>query len=137
MHRTVSFTMVTHTHTHTHTQHKICHLNHFKAYSSMVLTFTPNHHCYPRAEVFHHPKLKLCTPLTITPCSSSHPSRSGDHLLPLCSVGIPGGTSDKEPACQCRRYKTARFDPWVRKGMATHFSILTWKVPWTEEPGRL
>ena len=21
--------------------------------------------------------------------------------------------------------------------MATHFSILTWKIPWTEEPGRL
>ena len=69
--------------THTHTQHKICHLNHFKAYSSVVLrTFTllPNHHCYPPAELFHHPKLKLCTPLTITPRSSSHPSCSGDHL---------------------------------------------------------
>ena len=22
-------------------------------------------------------------------------------------------------------------------GMATHSSILTWKIPWTEEPGRL
>ena len=21
--------------------------------------------------------------------------------------------------------------------MATHFSILSWKIPWTEEPGRL
>ena len=21
--------------------------------------------------------------------------------------------------------------------MATHFSILAWKIPWTEEPGRL
>ena len=27
-------------------------------------------------------------------------------------------------------------DPLV-KGMATHSSILTWTVPWTEEPGRL
>ena len=25
----------------------------------------------------------------------------------------------------------------LEKGMATHFSILAWKVPWTEEPGRL
>ena len=84
----------------------------------MVLrTFTllPNHHRYAPAELFRHPKLKLCTPLTITPCSSSHPSCSGDHLLLLCSVGIPGGTSDQEPACQCRRHKIARFDPWVRK----------------------
>ena len=27
-------------------------------------------------------------------------------------------------------------DP-LEKGMATHSSILAWKVPWTVEPGRL
>ena len=27
-------------------------------------------------------------------------------------------------------------DP-LEKGMATHSSILTWRIPWTEEPGRL
>ena len=27
-------------------------------------------------------------------------------------------------------------DP-LEEGMATHFSILAWRVPWTEEPGRL
>ena len=27
-------------------------------------------------------------------------------------------------------------DP-LKKEMATHASILAWKVPWTEEPGRL
>ena len=35
-----------------------------------------------------------------------------------------------------------RFDPWVReepleKDMATHSSILAWRIPWTEEPGGL
>ena len=25
----------------------------------------------------------------------------------------------------------------LEKGMATHSSILAWKIPWTEEPGRL
>ena len=34
------------------------------------------------------------------------------------------------------------FDPWVRKiplekGTATHSSILAWRIPWTEKPGRL
>ena len=34
------------------------------------------------------------------------------------------------------------FDPWIRKippekGMATHSSILGWRIPWTEEPGGL
>ena len=25
----------------------------------------------------------------------------------------------------------------LEKEMATHFSILAWEIPWTEEPGRL
>ena len=33
------------------------------------------------------------------------------------------------------------FDPWVgrslEKGMATHSSVLAWKIPWIEEPSRL
>ena len=54
--------------------------------------------------------------------------------------GFPGGASGKEPACQCRRPKRQGLDPWVGKvpleeGMATHFSVLAWRVPWTEEPG--
>ena len=40
------------------------------------------------------------------------------------------------------RCKRCRFDPWVgkipwREGMATHSSILAWRIPWTEEPGGL
>ena len=27
-------------------------------------------------------------------------------------------------------------DP-LEEGMATHYSILAWRIPWTEEPGRL
>ena len=27
-------------------------------------------------------------------------------------------------------------DP-LQEGMATHFSILAWRIPWTEEPDRL
>ena len=46
----------------------------------------------------------------------------------------------KEPVYRCRRFKRCGFDPWVGKipleeGMATHSSILAWRVPWTEEPG--
>ena len=29
-----------------------------------------------------------------------------------------------------------REDP-LEKEMATHSSVLTWEIPWTEEPGRL
>ena len=30
-------------------------------------------------------------------------------------MSFPGGASGKEPACQCRRHKRHRFDPWVGK----------------------
>ena len=33
----------------------------------------------------------------------------------FCSWGFPGGSGGKEPACQGRRPKRCRFDPWVRK----------------------
>ena len=57
-------------------------------------------------------------------------------------VGPPGGASGKEPACQCGDVKRHRFNPWVgksplEKGMATHSSVLVWRIPWTEEPGGL
>ena len=51
---------------------------------------------------------------------------------------FPGGTSGKEPTCQCRRHETwiqslGQEDP-LEEGMATHFSIVAWKIPWTVEP---
>ena len=33
----------------------------------------------------------------------------------LFLVAFPGGTSGKEPVCQCRRHKRWRFNPWVGK----------------------
>ena len=54
------------------------------------------------------------------------------------NVALPRWLSGKE--------STAILETWVRslgqedpleKGMATHSSILSWKIPWTEEPGGL
>ena len=46
--------------------------------------------------------------------------------------------SGKESACQAemRVRSLGQKDP-LEEGMATHSSILTWKIPWTEEPGGL
>ena len=33
----------------------------------------------------------------------------------VCKMGFPGSASGKEPACQRRRLKRCRFDPWVGK----------------------
>ena len=50
-----------------------------------------------------------------------------------------GSFSDKEPACQCNR---PGFDPWVRRipwrrKWQPTLVFLAWKIPCTEEPGRL
>ena len=39
----------------------------------------------------------------------------------MCS-GFPGGARGNEPACQCRRHKRCRFNPWVRK--------IPWRRAW-------
>ena len=41
------------------------------------------------------------------------------------------------PAIQETRLQFLDQEDPLEKGMATHFSILAWKIPWTEEPGGL
>ena len=54
--------------------------------------------------------------------------------------GFPGGASGKELACQCRRHKRYKFDPWVRKiswrrAWQPTPVFLPGESAWTEEPG--
>ena len=68
--------------------------------------------------------------------------------LKCAEIGLPWWLSGKESACQCRsESEVAQFnardvgflgleDPREEE-MATHSSILTWEIPWTEEPGGL
>ena len=41
------------------------------------------------------------------------------------------------PAMQEIEVQSLDWEDPLEKGMATHSSILTWIIPWTEEPGRL
>ena len=41
------------------------------------------------------------------------------------------------PAMQETRIRSLGQEDPLEKGMATHSSILAWRIPWTEEPGRL
>ena len=63
-------------------------------------------------------------------------------LSDSCRVWLPRWHSGKESTCHCRRHKRHGFDPQVGKialeqEMATHCSILAWKIPWREESGGL
>ena len=58
-------------------------------------------------------------------------------------MGFPGGwlPSSKESACNAGAAGTADLIPgWedpLEEGMVTHSSILAWRIPSIEEPGRL
>ena len=41
------------------------------------------------------------------------------------------------PAMQETQVQSLGWEDLLVKGMATHCSILAWRIPWTEEPGRL
>ena len=51
---------------------------------------------------------------------------------------LSGGSDGKESACNAG--DPGSIPVWegpLEKEMATHSSILAWKIPWTEEPGGL
>ena len=55
--------------------------------------------------------------------------------------GLCRWLSGKESACHCMKHRSRGFllsdeDP-LEEEMATCSNILAWKIPWTEEPGRL
>ena len=53
-------------------------------------------------------------------------------------LGLQGGSVGKEPACNEREAGSfPGSEDSLEKGMAIDFSILSWRIPWTEEPGRL
>ena len=54
------------------------------------------------------------------------------------SNGFPGGAVVKNlPAIQETRVQSLDGEGPLEEEMATHSSILAWKITWTEEPGRL
>ena len=52
--------------------------------------------------------------------------------------GFPGGSDGKESGCNAGDLGSILgFGRSLEKGVATHSSILAWRIPWTEEPGKL
>ena len=103
-------------------------IGHFYRLLDLALSRDPDHHVSPEA--------MSVTFLTSVPLTAGN-------TLPISNgaTGFPWWLSIKNlPAC--RSHRRLRFHPWVRKipleeSMASHSSILAWRIPRTEEPGRL
>ena len=59
-------------------------------------------------------------------------------MVPSPFTGFPGGSDAKESVGNVGDPRQSLdWEDALEKGMATHFNILAWRIPWTEEPGRL
>ena len=54
-----------------------------------------------------------------------------------CEASLVAHTVKRLPAMWETRVWSLGWDDHLEKEMATHSSTLAWKIPWTEEPGRL
>ena len=53
-------------------------------------------------------------------------------------MGFPGGSDCEESACNAGDlHSIPGSEDALEKGKATHSSILAWRIPWTEKPGKL
>ena len=53
-------------------------------------------------------------------------------------LGFLGDSDGKESACSVETWvRSLGWEDPLEKEMATHSSILAWKIPWMEKPGRV
>ena len=61
-----------------------------------------------------------------------------DRLPTPVFLGFPGGSDGRESTCSAGDLvQSLDWEDLLEEGMATHSSILAWRIPWTEEPGGL
>ena len=58
-------------------------------------------------------------------------------MLSKCKASLVAQTVKRLPTMQETGVQSLGWEDLLEKEMATHSSILAWKIPWMEEPGRL
>ena len=55
----------------------------------------------------------------------------------MISLDFPGGSDDKESACNAGDPGSINQEDPLEKGMGSQTCILAWRLPWAEKPGGL
>ena len=66
------------------------------------------------------------------PVLSLYPSNNS-----ICTITPLAETVKNLPAMQETWVLSLGWEDPLEKGLANHYSILAWRIPWMEEPGRL
>ena len=88
----------------------------------MVLQW-PNKEILPQSPLRHHPKATKRETEISTPF--------------FTRASLVAQMVKNPPAMQETWVRSLGWEDPLEKGTATHSSILVWRIPWTEEPGRL
>ena len=72
-----------------------------------------------------------------TPGSGRSPGEGIDYPLQYSWAYLVAQTVKNLPAMWETWVRSLGWEDPLEEGMATHSSVLAWRVPWTEEPGRL
>ena len=87
-----------------------------------------------REQLVKTPSLVNCLPSFIqTSCFAG----TWSQILPSVGASLMAQTVKKLPAIQETQIQPLSQEDPLEKKMATHSSILAWRIPWTEEPGGL
>ena len=62
---------------------------------------------------------------------------SNPHNPEISYYSLVAQTIKNPPAMWETRVRSLGWEDSLEEGMATHSSILAWRIPWTQEPGRL
>ena len=71
------------------------------------------------------------------PGSGRSPGKGLGYLLQDSWASLVAQMVKNLPAMQEAWVRSLDWEDPLEEGMATHSSILTWRIPWTEEPGGL
>ena len=89
---------------------------------------------------FPVPDVSSCVQTKSWPLSSpySSPPREEERvILWPCCASLAAQTVKNLPAVQETWVRSLCWEDPLEEGMATHSSILAWRIPWTEEPAKL
>ena len=69
--------------------------------------------------------------------SGRSPGEGIDYLFQYSLASLVAQTVKNPPAMQETCVQSMGWEDSLEEGIATHSSTLAWRIPWTEEPGRL
>ena len=64
-------------------------------------------------------------------------SIQGEDIAIINRTSLVAQTVKRLPTMRENWVQSLGWEDFLEKEMATHSNILAWKIPWTEEPGRL